>query len=106
MGAAAVTTILSAATAQALVNYAEAVGLAFQVRDDILDIEGDTAVLGKQQGADLALNKPTYPALLGLEGARSKAQELIAQAHAALAQVPGDTALLAALADYVISRDH
>ena len=106
MGAAAVTTKLSPGTAQALVNYAEAVGLAFQVWDDILDIEGDTAVLGKQQGADLALNKPTYPALLGLEGARSKAQELIAQAHAALAQVPGDTALLAALADYVISRDH
>lgn len=106
MGAAAVSTDLTPATGQALVRYAEAVGLAFQVWDDILDIEGDTAVLGKQQGADLALNKPTYPALLGLDGARHKATELIAQAHEALRDVNGDTTLLAALADYVISRDH
>ncbi|WP_430460381.1 (2E,6E)-farnesyl diphosphate synthase [Thalassolituus sp. LLYu03] len=106
MGAAAVCDTLAPATEQALIAYADAVGLAFQVWDDILDIEGDTAVLGKQQGADLALNKPTYPALLGLEGARRKAQELIADAHAALASVPGDTRLLADLADYIISRDH
>lgn len=90
----------------ALDTYARAVGLAFQVQDDILDIEGDTAVLGKQQGADEALNKPTYPALLGLEGARKKATDLVEEAVASLSELPGDTSTLAALARYIISRDH
>ncbi|MDF1761924.1 MAG: (2E,6E)-farnesyl diphosphate synthase [Oleibacter sp.] len=90
----------------ALLTYADAIGLAFQVQDDILDIEGDTAVLGKQQGADIALNKPTYPALLGLEGARAKAQLLVKGALNALAQLPGNTETLAALANYIIERDH
>lgn len=106
MGAAAVCEQVDTWTEQALRRYAAAIGLAFQVWDDILDIEGDTATLGKHQGADLALNKPTYPALLGLEGARNKAQELIGDAQQALQQVDGDTAVLAALADYIISRDH
>lgn len=97
---------LSETVKAALITYAEAVGLAFQVWDDILDVEGDSAILGKNSGVDAAHNKPTYPALLGLEGARSKAHKLIAQAHAALAQIDGDNAVLAALADYVISRDH
>ena len=91
---------------QALTDYADAVGLAFQVWDDILDVEGDTAVLGKQQGSDLAHNKPTYPALLGLDGAHQKATELIERAQQSLLQVPGDTSLLAELAGYVINRDH
>lgn len=106
MGAVVASEQPDAAITQALEIYANAIGLAFQVWDDILDIEGDTATLGKQQGADLALNKPTYPALLGMEGARTKAQDLIATAHAALQQVSGDTKVLAQLADYIISRDH
>ncbi len=106
MGAAAVCEQVDAVTEQALRAYADAIGLAFQVWDDILDIEGDTATLGKHQGADLALNKPTYPALLGLDGARSKAQELICDAQLALQKVAGDTSVLAGLADYIISRDH
>lgn len=106
MGAVVASEQPDAAITQALEIYANAIGLAFQVWDDILDIEGDTATLGKQQGADLALNKPTYPALLGMEGARTKAQDLIATAHAALQQVSGDTRVLAQLADYIISRDH
>jgi len=106
MGAAVATESLTPAVENALTRYALAIGLAFQVQDDILDIEGDTAVLGKQQGADLALNKPTYPALLGIDGARQRATDLIAEAHAALADVPGDTATLAALANYIIERDH
>lgn len=106
MGAHAASEDVDAATEQALVRYADAVGLAFQVQDDILDIEGDTATLGKNKGADLALNKPTYPALLGLDGARAKARELVADAHAALAGMTGDTSVLAQLADYIISRDH
>jgi len=89
-----------------LTSYANAIGLAFQVQDDILDIESDTATLGKQQGADLALNKPTYPALLGLEGAKEKAKQLHQQALLALEKLSGNTAALAQLADYIITRDH
>ncbi|MCY0967203.1 (2E,6E)-farnesyl diphosphate synthase [Parathalassolituus penaei] len=106
MGATAVSYPLAPELEQALVRYADAIGLAFQVQDDILDIESSTEVLGKTQGADIALNKPTYPALLGLEGARQKAAELCAQAQAALEEVPGDTSALAWLADYIITRDH
>jgi farnesyl diphosphate synthase/geranylgeranyl diphosphate synthase type II len=94
------------ATLEQLVIYANAIGLAFQVHDDILDIESDTAILGKQQGADVALNKPTYPALLGLDGAKQKAKELCKQALTALDQLDGDTSALAELATYIITRDH
>lgn len=90
----------------ALDRYARAVGLAFQVQDDILDVEGDTATLGKHQGADEALNKPTYPGLLGLYGAKIKARELVEEALAALNVFPGDTSTLADLARYIIERDH
>jgi farnesyl diphosphate synthase len=89
---------------KALQSYASAIGLAFQVQDDILDIEGDTATLGKPQGSDLEANKVTYPALMGLESARKKAEELVAQAHQALHTLPYDTTELAALASYVIAR--
>jgi farnesyl diphosphate synthase/geranylgeranyl diphosphate synthase type II len=89
-----------------LTAYANAIGLAFQVQDDILDIESDTETLGKQQGADVALNKPTYPALLGLEGAKEKAKQLHQLALNALTNLSGDTSALAQLADYIITRDH
>ncbi len=62
--------------AKSLDAYAEAIGLAFQIRDDILDVEADTETLGKPQGSDEARNKPTYTSLLGLEGAKQKAQAL------------------------------
>ena len=106
MGAASVLTDIPANIASALKTYAQAVGLAFQVQDDILDIESDTATLGKTQGADMALNKPTYPALLGLDGAKEKARELVAQAQQALQALPGDSSTLASLAQYIIERDH
>jgi geranylgeranyl pyrophosphate synthase len=89
-----------------LTIYANAIGLAFQVQDDILDIESDTATLGKQQGADIALNKPTYPALLGLDGAKHKAKQLHQLALDALKNLSGDTTALQQLADYIITRDH
>ncbi|MGB1090923.1 MAG: polyprenyl synthetase family protein [Oceanobacter sp.] len=89
-----------------LTRYADNIGLAFQIQDDILDVEGDTATLGKTQGADMALNKPTYPALLGLEGAKERAQTLIHEAISELAALAGNTATLAALASYIIDRDH
>lgn len=89
---------------QALDAYAAAIGLAFQVQDDILDVTADTETLGKQQGADIARNKPTYVALLGLEGARAKAQELHQQALAALAAFGANADQLRALSAYIIER--
>lgn len=89
-------------------RYAESVGLAFQVQDDILDVVGDTATLGKRQGADQQLGKSTYPALLGLEQARTKARDLIDDARQALQLLAAqslDTTALEALANYIIQRD-
>ncbi len=89
-----------------LSEYADAIGLAFQVWDDVLDITSDTATLGKPQGSDVAANKTTYPALLGLDGAKQKAQNLIQQAVHALQQLPYNTQQLEQLAFYIIERDH
>ncbi|MDO2947610.1 (2E,6E)-farnesyl diphosphate synthase [Aeromonas simiae] len=94
------------ATLRALRDYADAIGLAFQVQDDILDIVGDTATLGKRQGSDLAHEKSTYPALIGLEGARELARELHQRALTALRGLPYNTATLEAFADYIIERTH
>ncbi len=91
---------------KALNDYAKAIGLAFQVQDDILDIESDTETLGKTQGADEKLQKATYPALLGLEQAKDKAQQLVNSAHQALAHISGDTEQLHQLADFIIQRNH
>jgi geranylgeranyl diphosphate synthase type II len=90
----------------ALDRYAEALGLAFQIHDDVLDVIGDTQTLGKASGADAARDKPTYPALLGLEGARRRAQELTDEALAALAPLGEAGDPLAQLARYMIERDH
>ena len=89
-------------------RYAESIGLAFQVQDDILDVVGDTATLGKRQGADQQLGKSTYPALLGLEQAQRKARDLIDDARQSLNELAAqslDTSALEALADYIIQRD-
>ncbi|WP_299998431.1 (2E,6E)-farnesyl diphosphate synthase [uncultured Cedecea sp.] len=89
-------------------SFAQSIGLAFQVQDDILDVIGDTATLGKRQGADQQLGKSTYPALLGLEQAQSKAQELYQEARLALTTLSEqslDTTALEALANYIIHRD-
>ncbi|WP_444903174.1 polyprenyl synthetase family protein [Microbulbifer sp. CnH-101-E] len=91
---------------EALTLYAEAIGLAFQVQDDILDVTVDTAILGKTQGADALLNKPTYVSLLGLKGAKEKLQGLRGEALSALSTLPGDTLLLKQLADYIVQRGH
>ncbi len=90
----------------ALIRYARAIGLAFQIHDDILDVTGDTATLGKISGADAARAKPTYPSLLGLSGAQRKANTLIDEAIAALAPLGEQAAPLADLAHYMIERDH
>jgi farnesyl diphosphate synthase len=85
-------------------RYAAAIGLAFQVQDDILDITSDTKTLGKPQGSDTKLNKSTYPAILGLEGAQQKAQSLLEDALDALDAIPFDTSKLEQFARYVIER--
>ncbi len=96
------------ATAQkALEGYGAALGLAFQVVDDILDVVADSATLGKTAGKDAASDKPTYVSLLGLAPAQAHAQELLAQAQSALAASGlADTRALAALADMVVNRSY
>lgn len=89
-----------------LQRYARAVGLAFQVQDDILDVESDTVTLGKRQGADIARDKPTYPALLGLARAKAYALELRDQALDALGRFGPDAEALGALARYIVERRH
>ena len=96
----------SADDLQALNLYARAVGLAFQVQDDILDVESDTATLGKRQGADIARDKPTYPALMGLDGAKAYALELRDQALNALKSFDTTADPLRALARYIVERRH
>ncbi|WP_449430055.1 (2E,6E)-farnesyl diphosphate synthase [Pseudomonas putida] len=90
----------------ALQTYAQAIGLAFQVQDDILDVESDTATLGKRQGADIARDKPTYPALLGLQAAKAYAIELRDQALVALQGFGENAEPLRALARYIVERRH
>ncbi|WP_045460891.1 (2E,6E)-farnesyl diphosphate synthase [Vibrio hyugaensis] len=87
-----------------LERYSKAIGLAFQVQDDILDIISDTETLGKPQGSDQELNKSTYPSLLGLEGAMEKAHTLLQEALQALEAIPYNTQLLEEFARYVIER--
>jgi farnesyl diphosphate synthase len=87
-------------------HYAKCIGLAFQVVDDILDCEADSATLGKTAGKDVANNKPTYVALLGMKGAKEKAQELKNAAFAALAPFGEKAQLLHALAGYVVDRKY
>ena len=95
-----------AAQLAALKTYALAIGLAFQVQDDILDVESDTATLGKRQGADIARDKPTYPALLGLEAAKAYALELRDQALDALRPFDAAAEPLRDLARYIVERRH
>ena len=97
---------LDPAIASKLDHYAKCIGLSFQVKDDILDEESDTATLGKTQGKDQNNDKPTYPALLGLDGAKKKAQDLHEQAVASLAGFGTEADLLRDLSLYIIQRDH
>ena len=90
---------------EGLDRFARTIGLAFQIRDDILDVEGDTSVIGKPQGSDAASNKATYPALMGLQEAKERADNLYDTAMTALQGLDVNTAPLELLAAYVVSRD-
>lgn len=96
----------TAAELAALDNYARCIGLSFQIKDDILDIEADTQTLGKQQGADISLNKATYPALLGLDGAKQMAQQCHQDALHSLSCFASQADPLRWLSEYIITRDH
>ena len=85
-------------------DYAAALGLAFQVRDDILDVEGDSATLGKTAGKDANQAKATFPALLGLDASRARLQQLDQAMRDALAPFGREAAALVALGDYAIRR--
>ncbi len=89
----------------ALNRYGRNVGLAFQIHDDILDIEGETSIIGKPRGSDANQNKPTFPACLGLEQSRNMARQLLEEALESLDVLPGDVSLLDHLARYSISRE-
>ncbi|WP_176080139.1 polyprenyl synthetase family protein [Paraburkholderia tropica] len=94
----------SADTLAALDKYAAAVGLAFQVVDDILDVTADSATLGKTAGKDAKDGKPTYVSIIGLDASRALAQQLRADAHAALEPFGARAQRLAELADLVVNR--
>jgi len=96
---------LDAAKLTALDRYAKCVGLAFQIQDDILDVEGETSKLGKQAGADSARNKPTYPSILGLEKSRARALALRDDAVKALAPFNASAEPLVWLANYIVERE-
>ncbi|MED5525036.1 MAG: (2E,6E)-farnesyl diphosphate synthase [Pseudomonadota bacterium] len=101
----ALTAGISPTAFQALATFAEKLGLAFQVQDDILDVTANTETLGKTQGKDQRDHKATYPALLGLNQAQTKAQTLVDEALSCLASLPYNSEHLAALARYVITRE-
>ncbi|WP_202980287.1 polyprenyl synthetase family protein [Marinobacter fonticola] len=96
----------SAHTLDALGAYSRALGLAFQVQDDLLDVEGATDTIGKPQGSDAARNKPTYPACLGIDGARTHLRSLQKEAIAALAIFGSDADPLRQIAEFVVTRTH
>ena len=94
-----------AASRSTLDRFANALGLAFQVRDDLLDVEGESATLGKTAGKDAAQAKPTFPALIGIEASRARLDALAGDMRDALSALPVDTAALAALGRLAIERD-
>ena len=90
---------------KALTRFGHALGLAFQVIDDILDVTQTSEKLGKSAGKDVAAKKATYPAILGLAGAKAEARRLTAEAHAALAVFGSRGARLGELASHLLARD-
>jgi geranylgeranyl diphosphate synthase type II len=95
-----------AAKLQALTDFGQALGLAFQVIDDILDVTQTSEKLGKSAGKDMEAQKATYPAVFGLERSRAEAQRLTQAARAAVMPFGKNAAPLLALADYLLNREY
>jgi geranylgeranyl diphosphate synthase type II len=91
-------------TLKALTKYGERIGLAFQITDDILNVEGNTEELGKAAGSDAKMKKMTYPAFYGIEKSRQEAENLVAEAIDALALFPSVADPLRSIARYLIQR--
>ncbi len=89
---------------QALSEYGSSLGLAFQIADDILDVEGDRELLGKKTGADVARRKAAFPALVGLDASKKKARELVEKALEAIASFDGKADPLRWIAEFVVER--
>jgi len=87
-------------------HYAKCIGLAFQVKDDILDIEASTEILGKSQGSDMAQDKPTYPSLIGLKQAKQMAQDLLQDALDSLQDFDEKADPLRDMAKYIVTREY
>ena len=85
-------------------SYGAKIGLAFQIQDDIIDIESPSYVSGKDQGSDITKDKTTYPSLVGLDESRMRARELANQAKKILLPITKNTDNLIKLADYIVSR--
>jgi farnesyl diphosphate synthase len=97
--------VMAGADVTPMRTYATALGLAFQIADDILDVEGDAAKAGKRLGKDADAGKATFVSLLGLDGAKARAAELVDQAQAALAPFGPKADTLRQAAQFVIARD-
>jgi farnesyl diphosphate synthase len=96
---------VAAETFNQLTLFAETLGLAFQVQDDLLDVEGDASLMGKNTGVDAALDKATYPAILGMTGAKQWLHQLHEEALSILAYIDGDTKYLKHLTNFAVSRN-
>lgn len=97
---------ISESDKQHFITFSRIIGLAFQVQDDILDVEGDAQMLGKPQGSDQALGKNTFPALLGMEQAKQVLNDLHDEALQALTSLPYNTEYLTAFTDLMVNRSH
>ena len=97
-------TDITATQIKQLTHFADCIGLAFQVQDDILDIESDTETLGKMQGSDIAANKPTYPSILGLDAAKQKLAGLHEEAINSLESFGDSVQSLQELAEFIVNR--
>jgi geranylgeranyl diphosphate synthase type II len=93
-------------TLRALTHYGERIGLAFQIADDILNVEGKASLLGKKTGSDLSRKKATYPALLGLEESKRRARELVELAVQAIGSFGTEAEPLREIAWFILSREH
>jgi farnesyl diphosphate synthase len=96
---------LEPARADALDHYAKCIGLAFQIQDDLLDVEGETDVIGKQSGADVVHAKATYPSLMGIAPAHEAANDLVNDALRSLECFDDGADPLRWIAQYIVSRD-